>query len=56
MVLNKTGKGIRSGIRAFMDTMKEESESYSNQAFSKGKMRIKFEAFREIFRMAVDEF
>ena len=25
MVLNKTGKGIRSGIRAFMDTMKAKA-------------------------------
>ena len=56
VVLNKTGKSLHSGIRVFMKTMKVESESYSNQAFSKGRMRVKFEAFRELFQMTVDEF
>lgn len=56
MVLNKTGKSLQTGIHAFMKSMKEESENYSKQAFSKGRMRIKYEAFQKLFRMSVDEF
>lgn len=56
LILNKTGKGLRSGIRAFLETMKKETESYSVQAFSKGRMRIKYEAFIELFRITVDMF
>ncbi len=56
IVLNKTGRGIKSAIRAYRETVKAETESYSAQAFSKGRMRIKWEAFREIFKMTVDEF
>lgn len=56
MVLNKTGKSLQTGIRAFMKSMQLEAESYSKQAFSKGRLRVKYEAFREIFRMSVNEF
>ena len=56
IVLNKTGRGLNTGIRAFFEAVQKENETYSNQAFSKGRMRIKWEAFRELFRMSVDEF
>lgn len=56
VVLNKTGRGLNAGIRAFFEAVQKENETYSNQAFSKGRMRIKWEAFRELFRMSVDEF
>lgn len=56
IVLNKTGKGISSAIRTYREAVKTEEEKYSKQAFSKGRMRIKWEAFREIFRMSVEEF
>lgn len=56
IVLNKTGKGLRSGIRAFLTAYKTEVDSYSVQAFSKGRMRINFTAFVEIFRMSVEHF
>ena len=56
MVLNKTGKSIRTGVRAFMKSMNTEMESYTQQAFSKGRMRVRYEAFQEIFRMTVEEF
>ena len=56
LILNKTGKGLRSGIRAFLETTKAETESYSVQAFSKGRMRIKYEAFVELLRMTVNMF
>ena len=41
IILNKTGKGLNAAIRTFRETVKKENESYSKQAFSKGKMRIK---------------
>lgn len=56
MVLNKTGKSLQTGIRAFMKSVQTETESYSKQALSKGRLRVKYEAFREIFRMSVEEF
>ncbi len=56
IVLNKTGKGLRSGIRAFLSAYKTEVDSYSVQAFSKGRMRINFTAFVEIFRTSVEHF
>lgn len=56
IILNKTGKGLNAAIRAFRETVKKENESYSKQAFSKGRMRIKWEAIREIFRDTVKEF
>lgn len=56
IVLNKTGRGVASAIRVYREAVKLETESYSKQAFSKGRMRIKWEAFREIFRMTALEF
>lgn len=55
MVLNKTGRGIRAAVRAFIKVAKEDDATYSQQAFSKGRMRIKWEAFREIYRITVDD-
>ena len=56
VVLNKTGRGVRSAIRAYRETVKREEESYSQQAFSKGRMRIKWEAFQTLFQLSVKEF
>ena len=56
IVLSKTGKGLSSAIRAFKETVKIENEKYSKQAFSKGRMRIKWEAFRELFEMTITYF
>lgn len=56
IILNKTGKGLNSAIRAFRETVKKENETYSKQAFSKGRMRIKWQAIREIFYDTVNEF
>ena len=56
VVLNKTGRGIRSAIRAYRETVKREEESYSQQAFSKGRMRIKWEAFQTLFQLSVKAF
>ena len=48
IILNKTGKGLNAAIRTFRETIQKENENYSKQAFSKGRMRIKWEALREI--------
>lgn len=56
IVLSKTGKSLSSAIRAFKETLEIENEKYTNQAFSKGRMRIKWEAFRELFVMTRDHF
>ncbi len=56
MILNKTGKNLRSGIRAFMNSYQKETESYSNQAFSKGRQHINYEAFKKLLQMSVEEF
>ena len=55
MVLNKTGRGIRAAVRAFIKVAKEDDVTYSQQAFSKGRMRIKWEAFREILKITIDD-
>ncbi len=49
IILNKTDKGLNAAIRAFRETVKKENESYSKQAFSKGRTRIKWQALKEIF-------
>ena len=56
VVLNKTGRGIRSAIRAYRETVKREEEIYSQQAFSKGRMRIRWEAFQSLFQLSVKTF
>ena len=56
VVLNKTGKGIRSAISSYQETVKREEERYSQQAFSQGRKRIKWEAFRSMHQFSVDEF
>ena len=56
IILSKTGKGIRSAVRAFKEAVGSESISYSQQAFSKGRMRIKWEAFRSLQNVSVTEF
>ena len=56
IILNKTGKGLNAAIRTFRETIQKENENYSKQAFSKGRMRIKWEALKEIFYDTVKEF
>ena len=56
IILNKTGKGLNAAIRTFRETVQKENENYSKQAFSKGRMRIKWQALKEIFGDTVKEF
>ena len=56
IILSKTGKGIKSAVRAFKESVGRENISYSQQAFSKGRTRIKWEAFRALHNVSVTEF
>lgn len=51
---NKTS--LHSGINAFLSAYKEQQLEYSKQAFSKGRQRIKPEAFQELFLATVQKF
>lgn len=56
VVLNKTGQGVKAAIGAYRDSVHMQEIEYSQQAFSKGRMRIKWEAFRELHRFSVEIF
>lgn len=48
--------GLQAGLNAFIDEKKNIEMEYSKQAFSKGRQRIKPEAFLELFQTVVQEF
>ena len=56
VVLNKTGQGVKAAIGAYRDTVNMQELEYSQQAFSKGRMRIKWEAFQDLHRFSVENF
>ena len=45
---------LQAGLNAFFDAQKDGQIEYSKQAFSKGRKRIKPEAFQELFQSVVD--
>lgn len=47
---------LQAGLNAFIDTQKNGQIEYSKQAFSKGRQRIKPEAFQELFQAVVEKF
>lgn len=47
---------LQVGLNAFFDTHKGGQIAYSKQAFSKGRQRIKPEAFRALFQSVVGKF
>lgn len=55
-ILSGTKKSLQSAVYTFFKEMKIQEESYSKQAFSKGRQRIKPEAFRELFDTVTAEF
>lgn len=55
-ILGGTKKGLQAGLHIFFKEIKEERETYTKQAFSKGRQRIKPEAFLELFQAARDGF
>ena len=47
---------LQAGLNAFFDAQKDRQIEYSKQAFSKGRKRIKPEAFQELFQRVVENF
>lgn len=56
LIFNKTGKSVRSDIRDLLCSCKENIDYYSVQAFSKGRRRIKPDAFKELSRTSAITF
>ena len=48
--------GLQSGLNAFFDEYKQNQEECSKQAFSKGRQRIKPEAFEALYSAVVQKF
>ena len=55
-IIQNTKSSLQVGLNAFFDAYKKENIEYSKQAFSKGRQRIKVEAFQELFQAVVDKF
>jgi len=55
-ILQKTGRSLQAGLNTFFVSMGEEPGSYSRQAFSQGRLRIRPEAILELFTFGVKEF
>lgn len=55
-ILSNTKKSLQSALFAFMKEMKTGKDTYSKQAFSKGRNRIKAEAFLELFNILTKSF
>jgi hypothetical protein len=56
LILRGTKKSLQANINAFLQEIKLEQETYSKQAFSKGRQRIKPEAFLELFTVVTDNY
>ncbi len=55
-ILSGTKKSLQSALYTFFKGMKIQEETYTKQAFSKGRQRIRPEAFLELFKTTVTEF
>lgn len=55
-IIGNTKTSLEAGIHAFFDAQNKSHIEYSKQAFSKGRQRIKPEAFQELFLATVDKF
>ena len=55
-IIKGTKTSLQASIYTFFESMKKENMEYSKQAFSKGRKRIKPEAFQELFQGTVDKF
>lgn len=56
LILRGTKKSLQANINSFLQEVKLEQETYSKQAFSKGRQRIKPEAFLELFTLITDNY
>lgn len=55
-IIKGTKTSLQSSIYTFFEEEHKKQVEYSKQAFSKGRQRIKPEAFLELFRATVDKF
>ena len=56
MTIQSRKSSLQTGLNTFFDTQKDGKIEYSKQAFSKGRQRIKPEAYQELFLSVVDDF
>ncbi len=55
-IIKGTKTSLQASIYTFFEAQRKEQIEYSKQAFSKGRQRIKWEAFQELFQATVDKF
>lgn len=55
-IIGGTKNSLQTALNAFFDSQKNNRIEYSKQAFSKGRQRIKPEAFQELFLATVSKF
>lgn len=55
-IIQNTKTSLQAGLNAFFENYKKEDIEYSKQAFSKGRQRIKVEAFQELSQAVVEKF
>lgn len=55
-IIQNAKSSLQVGLNAFFEAYKQKNTEYSKQAFSKGRQRIKVEAFQELFQATVDKF
>ena len=55
-IIKGTKTSLQSGINAFFESQNQNQMEYSKQAFSKGRQRIKPEAFQELFLAVAERF
>lgn len=55
-IIKGTKTSLQASIYTFFEAHRKEQIEYSKQAFSKGRQRIKWEAFQELFQATVDKF
>ena len=56
LTIQNLKSSLQAGLNAFFDAQKDGQIEYSKQAFSKGRKRIKPEAFQELFQRVVENF
>lgn len=55
-ILQNSKTSLQAGLNAFFDTYKKGETECTKQAFSKGRQRIKVEAFQELSQTVVENF
>lgn len=55
-ILQNSKTSLQAGLNAFFDTYKKGETECTKQAFSKGRQRIKVEAFQELSQAVVENF